>query len=629
MFRKTASVILAALMLSGVVLTATSCDIGDLLSIDKGAIDGIVGDVVGDVTGKPTLTDEQKKVIPYVGANGNWWIDEIDTGICAVGQDGITPHIGSNSNWWIGETDTGVCAVGKDGQTPTIGYNGNWWLGNNDTGISAKGPKGDKGDKGADGLTPYIGENGNWWIGNTDTGVKAGCDCNKDSGGNTPTPDPTPTPTPTPDPVDPPELDFSGRVFTLLGRESTGYEYYTDVEDISSSTIARVIYERNATVEARLNVKIQIELTPGDYSSMNEFLSKVDLVIQSGLDTYDVVSGNSTFLPIMVANGYTADMNVLDYIDFEKPWWSQSMYEEGSIDGKTYVMTGDIAYSMFENMQVIFYNQDMADCYRIAPEGFGVMDATWTLEKMMSMARNIGGDLTGDETIDTFGLVVNSQGVRGLLTGMDTGFTSRDNKGRHQMELSDKTVEAVETLIGFISENNAISWNNTAPYDAFKNGNALFCAGALRMATDFNSVFYVGILPMPCMDLDQDEYYTYGSGITSAIMIPVSCWNRDFSAVVVECLASESYRNVRPAYMESVLIKTTPNVIGYETLDIIFSSYTVPFASLYELVLGGRSPYSLVDDCYNKNAGIVSGFVANEDPWSAALEKLYTMTRNG
>ena len=31
------------------------------------------------------------------------------------GEDGITPHIGANGNWYLGETDTGIKAQGKDG----------------------------------------------------------------------------------------------------------------------------------------------------------------------------------------------------------------------------------------------------------------------------------------------------------------------------------------------------------------------------------------------------------------------------------------------------------------------------------------------------------------------------------
>ena len=32
------------------------------------------------------------------------------------GENGITPHIGANGNWWVGETDTGIPARGKDGE---------------------------------------------------------------------------------------------------------------------------------------------------------------------------------------------------------------------------------------------------------------------------------------------------------------------------------------------------------------------------------------------------------------------------------------------------------------------------------------------------------------------------------
>lgn len=52
------------------------------------------------------------------------------------GADGITPHIGANGNWFIGDTDTGVRA---EGITPHIGTNGNWFLGDTDTGVKAQG----------------------------------------------------------------------------------------------------------------------------------------------------------------------------------------------------------------------------------------------------------------------------------------------------------------------------------------------------------------------------------------------------------------------------------------------------------------------------------------------------------
>ena len=49
---------------------------------------------------------------------------------------------------------------GIDGVTPVIGANGNWYLGETDTGKPARGEKGDKGEPGADGAKGDPGETG-------------------------------------------------------------------------------------------------------------------------------------------------------------------------------------------------------------------------------------------------------------------------------------------------------------------------------------------------------------------------------------------------------------------------------------------------------------------------------------
>jgi hypothetical protein len=118
--------------------------------------------------------DGKDGAVPIIGANGNWYINGVDTNIPAEGKDGkdgkdgVTPEIGSNGNWWIGGKDTGIRAEGRDGYTPKIGYNGNWWINGSDTGFPAIGKDG---KDGVDGITPQIGYNGNWWIDGQDTGV--------------------------------------------------------------------------------------------------------------------------------------------------------------------------------------------------------------------------------------------------------------------------------------------------------------------------------------------------------------------------------------------------------------------------------------------------------------------------
>ena len=119
------------------------------------------------------------KNYPYIGENGNWYVNNKDTGVPATGPagqngadgadgaNGNSPTIGENGNWWLGNTDTGIPATGAagengtNGETPFIGQNGNWWIGDVDTGIPAEGK------------TPEItiGSNGNWYINGEDTGL--------------------------------------------------------------------------------------------------------------------------------------------------------------------------------------------------------------------------------------------------------------------------------------------------------------------------------------------------------------------------------------------------------------------------------------------------------------------------
>lgn len=61
------------------------------------------------------------------------------------GANGITPNIGANGNWWIGGVDTGIPATGPQGQQGATG---------------PQGPQGEKGDTGATGPTGETGPAG-------------------------------------------------------------------------------------------------------------------------------------------------------------------------------------------------------------------------------------------------------------------------------------------------------------------------------------------------------------------------------------------------------------------------------------------------------------------------------------
>lgn len=84
-----------------------------------------------DIKSWVKLTDatSEDAVAPFIGSNGNWWIDNRDTGIPASGK---SPIIGENGNWWIFDpalneyADTGASAYGKTAYEYAVeqGYTG-------------------------------------------------------------------------------------------------------------------------------------------------------------------------------------------------------------------------------------------------------------------------------------------------------------------------------------------------------------------------------------------------------------------------------------------------------------------------------------------------------------------------
>lgn len=61
------------------------------------------------------------KIIKVYNPDIKSWVKLTD----ATSEDAVAPFISSNGNWWIDNRDTGVPASGK---SPIIGENGNWWI---------------------------------------------------------------------------------------------------------------------------------------------------------------------------------------------------------------------------------------------------------------------------------------------------------------------------------------------------------------------------------------------------------------------------------------------------------------------------------------------------------------------
>lgn len=119
----------------------------------------IIGVTVGTTIPKPNWEQTDPKKGDYIKNKPE---------VIGQGKDGITPHIGANGNWFIGDTDTGMPSRGEAGPQGEKGETGPQGE-KGATGATGpegpQGPQGDRGDTGAQGVRGETGPKG-------DTGEK-------------------------------------------------------------------------------------------------------------------------------------------------------------------------------------------------------------------------------------------------------------------------------------------------------------------------------------------------------------------------------------------------------------------------------------------------------------------------
>ena len=151
----------------------------------------------------------------------------------------------------------------------------------------------------------------------------------------------------------------------------------------------------------------------------------------------------------------------------------------------------------------------------------------------------------------------------------------------------------------------------------FSNGQSLFYSGFLAdplsyfrdMKDDF------ALLPLPKYDENQDSYYTTISGGNGMLGIPVNVRDRDMTGLVTEALAIESYQNIRPAVLETVMIgKLLRDDESIDIFDMIISGIKVDFAFLYT----GKGYGRTLRDLLMKQSTDLSSYYAERE--AAAID---------
>ena len=386
----------------------------------------------------------------------------------------------------------------------------------------------------------------------------------------------------------PQSMDFNEEEIRMVIREESRYSSEFIAEDMKGSVVSNAVYVRNTEVKERLNVTMDISTINNGHGPWDA----INISITSGACDYDVAIGSAAQATKFALNGSYRNLRNLKNINLQKEYWSQGMVENMTLADATYFATGSISTYFYDSAFVVYFNRELCDAWDISPDSLYecVMDEKWTLEKMISLTKDIHGDTNGDGIANKgdvfgFGLQVTSA-TDGFFSSCDISCTQVKNDGNLKYSIdTDKLGNVVKALNDFLWNNNGVvalaedkKFETEDIYlfeNQFANDQLLFVTDWLyststdtmrSMESDF------GVLPYPKYSEEQERYYTYAHDRMSVVGVPITVnENRlDMVGAFIEAMASGGQNTVMPKYYEKALtgqyIRDRQSV---ETMDII------------------------------------------------------------
>lgn len=355
------------------------------------------------------------------------------------------------------------------------------------------------------------------------------------------------------------DLDFGQESIDFLAWKQGVTEYYA--EEQNGDAVNDAIYYRNLDVEERLGVKLNFEIIPGNSSAFRDYCQTVMNTVNSGDSSYDAIACYLRSAGVLTLQHGLEDLLSVDYVNFEKPWWPASLTELNTVNDKLFFMSGDIATSLLYQMMFMIYNTELGADLALEDPQLLALDGKWTQDALFTMATNVYADLdaSGDKSEgDRYGLFSYLHPNLDIFyMGAGMNYLQPTDDGELKLSddiLSEKSYGIIDKLNAlFYSSNDGFFAKNISDDSVLMAGNALFynITGQLLTQTFYNSEMSYSIMPAPKYDEAQANYLTPVSFTHSMYCIPTSAANPNMSGAVLECMASEGYRQVTPALFES------------------------------------------------------------------------------
>lgn len=388
----------------------------------------------------------------------------------------------------------------------------------------------------------------------------------------------------------PDEIDYGGDHISIMGWGDDEAAVDFNVDTVNGDRISYQTYARNTTVESRLGVKLNFDLTlKGNNANRYDYIAAVERNLMGG-EIYDLIACYSQCVANFTTDGYLVDLKAQSAFDFSAPWWSSYMIESSEINDKVFFASGSISTTSILRTMIIAVNMDLVDDYGLDDPREIAADGNWTLEELYKMCLNKGSDtnqnIQGKDNGDTFGFTMWDSTIGdAFLVSSGLRYLSTDNSGKLIIApefKGEKIYDLAQELLTKFKSNDFLyeSSNNSK---VFTGKRTMFFGSRFDYITDNKGDidFNYGYLPFPKYDAEQENYFSNSGFIFSMWCIPQQCSDYERSAYVMEALASEGYRQVQPEVYESIKYRGSSDAINVEMFDLIIESKTYDMGAVF------------------------------------------------
>ncbi|MBQ8408352.1 MAG: hypothetical protein IJY39_05750 [Clostridia bacterium] len=414
--------------------------------------------------------------------------------------------------------------------------------------------------------------------------------------------------------------NYGADYFIHIHGDVNPIDYYW-VEESSNDVLSQALYDRQMKVSEHLGIEIlgSRTLTEGKY--LEPFKTAVK---NKDGSVHTLLTHNYIGITSLVSENFLADLNTVSEINLEADYWNLDFMDSIAVKDHRYLGFSDFNI-LYTN--VVSFNKGMMEKYASALDESlytKVYNYRWTLDEMISLAKLVYVDATGDGKTgdDTFGISgLQAVPFVNFLHGCNINLVETNEKGEYVVSVyntlnSQKTTTLVDKLLDLAKSDCSWFWafgsSSTVPFVSDR--------VLMTVSSSYDLPYYLnydldfGVLPYPLYDEAQKDVGYRSLQWGGYITIPSYVDNLPMAAEALEMLAYYS-KDVNLAFYEKLLGKqVADSPDDKKMLSIIWDGVCSDFGQTYYACMSQTNLLYVIPELTKANTSQnIASFMAKVD----------------